>query len=152
MTCILAAERRATPHMLAYLQRTLHDHYTADNLLGPRVLLPVIRAHLDTMDRLRHTATGDILTELLRIGARYAEFAGWLSHDTGDLVGAAQLCGQALEWAQVARDDQMASFVLMRRAAQALSARDGTYAAFTAEAAQRYDSDETIRYERSPPW
>lgn len=140
-----SSRRQATRETLDYLQRTLRDHYTADNLLGPRVLLPVISAHLEAIEQLRHDASGRMLDELLRTGAGYAEFAGWLCHDTGDLAGAAAWCNRALEWAQAAGDDRMAAFVMMRRAAQSISAREGAYAVRLASAAQRYRSPETTR-------
>ncbi|MDQ3578726.1 MAG: hypothetical protein M3443_14265 [Actinomycetota bacterium] len=133
---------RASADSLVFLRRTLHDHYTADNLLGPRVLLPVITAYVEGIERLRHGIGGSMLDELLSIGAGYAEFAGWLCHDSGNLTGAASWCARAFEWAQAAGDRRMAAFVLARRAAQAISTRDGAMAARLASAAQQ-DRDPT---------
>jgi len=129
--------RRPTADTLAYLARALKDLYATDNLLGPRILIPVIRAHLDTIDKFRTEATGSTLDGLLSIGGAYAEFAGWLSQDSGDMAGAAQWCGQALEWAEMAGDSRLAAFVRMRRAAQAISSRQGEYAVRWAAAAQK---------------
>ncbi|MFL6115404.1 MAG: hypothetical protein ACJ786_29270 [Catenulispora sp.] len=140
-----SVKRRLTPETLSYLKRHLQDQYAADNLLGPRVMLPGIIDHFNTIERLRQAASGQELDELLSLGAGYAEFAGWLSHDAGDLSGAAMWCGKALEMAEAAGDDVMAAFTIMRRAAAAISARDGGYAARLAKRAQRYDSPETIR-------
>lgn len=137
--------RLATPDTLTYLRQTLHSHYTADNLLGPRVLLPVIVEHVRAIDQLRRGANGSTLDELLRVGAGYAEFAGWLSQDSGDMAGAAAWCDRALEWAQAGGDDRMASFVMTRRAVQSLSRQDGAYAIRLAAAGQRYRGGDTAR-------
>jgi len=142
---VLNVKRRLTPETLAYLKRHLQDQYAADNLLGPRVMLPGVVEHLETIKRLRAGATGQELDELLSLGAGYAEFAGWLSHDAGDYAGAATWCGTALEMAEAAGDDVMAAFAMMRRAAAAISSREGAYAARLAGRVQRYDSPETIR-------
>lgn len=140
-----SVKRRLTSETLGYLKRHLQDQYAADNLLGPRVMLPGIIDHFNTIERLRQGASGQELDELLSLGAGYAEFAGWLSHDAGDLSGAGMWCGKALEMAEAAGDDVMAAFTIMRRAAAAISARDGVYAARLAKRAQRYDTPETIR-------
>lgn len=128
-----------------WLARSLREHYQADNLLGPAVLLPVLTAHLGTIGRMRRTATGSVLADLLQVGAGYAEFAGWLSQDAGDLAGANQLYGQGMELAQAAGDDRMAAFILVRRAVQALAANEAAYAARLAQAAQRNRSPLTAR-------
>jgi tetratricopeptide (TPR) repeat protein len=137
--------RHATPETLIYLRNTLNSHYTADNLLGPRALLPVITAHVDAIEQLLQGAAGATYDELLRVGAGYAEFAGWLCQDSGDLGGAAVWCDRALEWAQAGGDERMAAFVMTRRAVQSISAGKGTYAVRLAMAAQRGgDRPETI--------
>ncbi|MEY9904346.1 tetratricopeptide (TPR) repeat protein [Catenulispora sp. MAP12-49] len=140
-----SARRRLTPETLSYLRKHLQDQYVADNLLGPRVMLPGIIDHFETIEALRRDANGDVLIELLRLAAGYAEFAGWLCHDAGDLDGAASWCGKSLEMAQAGGDDVMAAFTMMRRAAGAISARDGAFAARLAAAVQRYSTPETIR-------
>lgn len=134
---------QATPDLLEYLRDSLHNHYTTDNRLGPRILLPVITAHLDSIEQLRQNTSGRTLDELLRIGAAYSEFAGWLCHDSGRLEDASRWCRQSLEFAHAAGDDRMAAFVFTRRAAQAISRRDGEYAARVASAARRYSGDGT---------
>ncbi|MFU8875888.1 hypothetical protein [Micromonospora sp. SL4-19] len=137
--------RRVTPDLLRFLRRSLRDHYTADNLLGPRALLPAITAHADTIEQMARDASGQSLDDLLRVGAGYAEFAGWLHQDAGDTEGATAWYRRALEWAEAGQDDRMAAFVLTRRAVQAISARNGAHAARLAGAAQRDRGPETLR-------
>jgi tetratricopeptide (TPR) repeat protein len=136
---------RATPEFVARLGEGLRHHYTADNLIGPRTLLPVMEAQANAIEALTRDASSHLLTDLLQVGAGYAEFAGWLSQDSGDQGMATNWYRRALEWAEAAGDDRMAGFVLMRRAVQAIGARRGSQAAVLAHAAQRGDGPTTAR-------
>ncbi|MEV0649781.1 helix-turn-helix domain-containing protein [Phytomonospora sp. NPDC050363] len=135
----------ATPELVTYLRQSLHQHYTADNRLGPRVLLPMVAANVKMIDQMRLAASGRLLDDLLSIGAGYAEFAGWLSEDSGDAGGAASWYARALEWSEVAEDDRLASFSLTRRAVQAIGQGDVRYGAKLARAAQRFNTPITAR-------
>lgn len=134
-----------TAETLGWFEQNLRNQYTADNLLGPRALMPLMRSYVDTIEQMQEKASGTVLDRLLRIGAGYAEFTGWLHHDAGDLRGAALWASRALEWAEGGGDERMTSFVLMRRAAAALTARNGAYATRFAQAAQRLQSDDSGR-------
>ncbi|MEV6491905.1 hypothetical protein AB0M20_25310 [Actinoplanes sp. NPDC051633] len=136
---------RPAPELVASLGEGLHHHYTADNLIGPRTLLPVMEAQAHTIESLTRDASGHLLTDLLQVGAGYAEFAGWLAQDSGSSTIATNWYRLALEWAEAAGDDRMAGFVLMRRSVQAIGARQGSHAAHLAQAAQRGDGPTTAR-------
>ncbi|MDQ1294959.1 MAG: hypothetical protein QG608_2844 [Actinomycetota bacterium] len=136
---------RASAHLVTWLERTLHQHYTDDNLVGPRVLLPVITAQIATIEQARSETRGQLEEDLLRTGAAFAEFAGWLCQDAGNPGSARAWYARALEEAEAAGDERMSAFVLMRRATQAISAGDGQYAVRLARAAQRDHSDHTAR-------
>ncbi|MGW4944505.1 hypothetical protein ACWEOZ_23270 [Actinoplanes sp. NPDC004185] len=137
--------QQATPELLDSLRAGLRHHYTSDNLLGPRALLPVITAHADSIERLAQHAGGKMLDDLLTVGAGYAEFAGWLSQDSGDPAGAVAWYRRALEWAEAGQDERMAAFVMTRRAVQAIGSRNGALAARLARVSLRSDSPETAR-------
>lgn len=137
--------QRVTPELLATLRDGLRHQYTADNLLGPRALLPAVIAHADTVEHLAREATGPTMDQLLRIGAGYAEFAGWLYQDSGDAEAATTWYRRALEWAEVGQDPRMAAFVLTRRAVQAIASRNGAHGARLAHAAQRDHDPMTAR-------
>ena len=137
--------QRVAPGMAASLAEGLRYHYTADNLLGPRTLLPVIQAQTDAIESLAQDASGQLLVDLLRVGAGYAEFAGWLAQDSGSPAVATEWYRRALELAEAAGDDRMAGFVLMRRSVQAIGARRGAQAAQLARAAQRNGDPSTLR-------
>ncbi|GAA2842314.1 helix-turn-helix domain-containing protein [Kribbella solani] len=143
----IALGRVASPtsESLDWLEQNLRSQYTADNLLGPRVLMPLMNSYVSSIEEMQRGARGSVLERLLRIGAGYAEFTGWLHHDAGDLSGAAFWASRALEWAEGGGDDRMTSFVMMRRAAAALTAGEGGQAVLYAQRAQRFDSAETGR-------
>ncbi len=139
------ASRQATPELVRSLEQALTSHYTTDNLLGPKALLPVVAATADTIEDLQRGASGDLLDDLLRVGAGYAEFAGWLSQDAGDDTTATGWYRRSLEWSEAAGDARMASFVLTRRAVQHLATADTRKASRLAVAAQRDGSPVTAR-------
>ncbi|MFJ8963661.1 hypothetical protein ACIRG5_30155 [Lentzea sp. NPDC102401] len=134
-----------TTETIAYLRSNLHNQYLTDNLIGPRALLPVITAHVSTVNSLRRQVSGKAMDELLAIEAGYAEFAGWLSHDSGDLSNATRWYNHAYEMANAAGDERMCAFVLTRRAVQSIGEGDAYYGAKLAVMAQRDDSVRTAR-------
>lgn len=142
---VLGGAVAPTSETLDWLEQNLRSQYTADNLLGPRVLMPLMNSYVTGIEEMQRGARGSVLERLLRIGAGYAEFTGWLHHDAGDLHGAKLWASRALEWAEGGGDDRMTSFVMMRRAAAALTAGEGGYAVKFAQRAQRFDSAETGR-------
>ena len=130
---------------LSWYDSSLRELYNADNTLGPVLLLPAVSTHVQNIERMIPNSDGELLDELLRVGAGYAEFAGWLSQDAGDLTSARTWSARAHEWAECADDQRMVSFVLLRRAVQAIGAGDGRMGVRLAVAAQRDDSTPTTR-------
>ncbi|RLK58688.1 hypothetical protein CLV68_3161 [Actinokineospora cianjurensis] len=97
------------------LLKTLDHYASTDNLAGPHSLIQVAPQQLRFIEELLRKARGKDRVQLLRVGARYAEFAGWIYQDTGTLATAMQVSGEALDFAQEAEDDELASYILMRR-------------------------------------
>jgi transcriptional regulator with XRE-family HTH domain len=140
-----ASPRRATQPALDWYASSLREQYSADNTVGPALLLPAMTTHVQAIEQMVKGTEGALLDELLRVGAGYAEFAGWLSHDAGDLGAARRWYALAREWADAADDRRMLSWVLMRRAVQAIGDGDGAYGVRLAAAAQRDTSTGTLR-------
>ncbi|WP_285500252.1 hypothetical protein [Actinokineospora sp. NBRC 105648] len=97
------------------LLKTLDFYASTDNLAGPHSLVQVVPQQLRFIEDLLRDARGKDRAQLLRVGARYAEFAGWIYQDTGSLTSAMQASGEALDFAQEAEDEALASYILMRR-------------------------------------
>ncbi|MGH3921682.1 MAG: hypothetical protein ACRDTT_02200, partial [Pseudonocardiaceae bacterium] len=133
----IQAPERVDAEIVGYLQRVLEEHDTADNLRGERHLIDVVAAQMRFVDHLRRGARGEVRNELLTVGARYAEFAGWLHHDAGDTQAATYWTDRAMEWAQEAGNDVCVSSILTEKANQAKGQRDADRAISLARAAQR---------------
>lgn len=130
--------------IVSWLGRLFPEYSSADYMLGPRHLLPVIAEHLRIIDGL--VSSTDAPNErLLLVGARYAEFACWLHQDAGSLRRAAHWADRALRWARLAGQDGLASYVLMRKSSLATSRRDPRAAVALAREAARPSSALTGR-------
>jgi hypothetical protein len=126
------------PGALDYLRRVLAEYMRADNLLGPHHLKTIVTGHLDLISQLLRTARGADRTQLLEIAARFAEFAGWLHQDAGDLTAAAHWSVQAGEYAHELDDPRLSAYVFMRRSNIATDMDDPGSAIGLAEAALRH--------------
>ncbi|MQS12208.1 hypothetical protein F7Q99_07845 [Streptomyces kaniharaensis] len=122
---------------VCHLRSVMPGHYKAANLLGSRHALDSVTRHVQLLDRLQQNAGGHARDELLTIGARTAEFLGWLNQDLGDFDQALYWSDRAMEWAQETGDDVMAAYVLFRKSNQATARRNAQQAVSLARAAQR---------------
>jgi transcriptional regulator with XRE-family HTH domain len=122
---------------LATMEALLGEYARADNTVGPGHLIGVVGQHLAHLDSLLSSADHDLLSPALRLSSQYAEFAGWLSQDAGDLAEAERWTDRALDFL-VAEDDPAArSYVMMRKAGIAAERRDVVRSAGLADAATR---------------
>jgi transcriptional regulator with XRE-family HTH domain len=132
----VSVPRRVDPEAVGRLGTILTEYAKIDNLLGPAHLLDLTSLHLDFISELLTVASGEGRTELLTVGARYAEFTGWLHQDAGDPQAAAYWSDR--RWAgQAAGNDLMVSYVLMRKSNQASSVGDAPRTLGLARAALR---------------
>ena len=133
----LHAPERVDAEIVGYLQRVLEEHIKADKRHGPHEPIEVATVQMRVIDRLRQGARGEVRNELLTVAARYAEFVGWLHQDGGDAHAATHWTDRAMEWAQEADDNELVSYVLMRKSHQARDQRDAQRVVGLAQAAQR---------------
>ncbi|WP_433528370.1 helix-turn-helix domain-containing protein [Micromonospora sp. CA-263727] len=138
---VLDRPRRLDPQVLGYFRRLLTEHYTADKMLGPRQLLGPVMAQLDVLDTLRRHAAPGSAESVLRLLTQYAEFAGWLHQDSGDLIAAMHWSDRASQWAQAAGDDEMVAYLLVRKSNIATLDNDPNAVIALAAAAQHVRGD-----------
>jgi hypothetical protein len=69
------------------------------------------------------------------VESRWAQFAGWLSNDAGDIHSRDPWADRALRLAREADYAEMVAYVLMRQSRWAVEDRDGPRAVSLAEAA-----------------
>ncbi len=138
---MLDGPRRPDPQVLDYFRRLLAEHYTADKMLGPRQLLGPVMAQLDVLDSLRRHIAPGADRPVLRLLTQYAEFAGWLHQDAGELPAAWHWSDRASQWAQAAGDDEMVAYMLVRKSNIATLDTDPAAVVGLAAAAQRVRGD-----------
>ncbi len=133
---LVAATSLRTESALAdSLLGTLDLYSNMDNLAGPQSFVNIAPQQLRFVEDLLSNARGKDRKQLLYVGARYAEFAGWVYQDTGALNSAMQMSSTALDFAQEAEDEMLISYILMRRSNIATDAKRPELALKLADAA-----------------
>ncbi len=137
--------RAAGPELLDYLDHVFDDCARTDNVAGPRYVGGTVSQQLAMIDELCPEAHGSTRDGLLARGARYAELAGWLNQDAGNLEAALYWSDRAMEYAQVLGDPRLTSYILMRKSNVTGDARQAGRALGLAEAALRHSDRLTPR-------
>ncbi|WP_206779412.1 helix-turn-helix domain-containing protein, partial [Frankia sp. EI5c] len=97
--------------------RTLFDNYRRlGQSVSPGVLLPALIAQTHTLRELSTQAGPRARQDLLRLGARYAEYVGWLTQETGDDQAAMWWTQRAVELAAAGGDPHLAAYAKVRHA------------------------------------
>jgi tetratricopeptide (TPR) repeat protein len=144
---VVAATSGHTESALAdSLLGTLDQYYSMDNLAGPKSLVSIAPQQLKFVEDLLSKARDKDRKQLLYVGARYAEFAGWVYQDTGALNSAMQMSSMALDFAQEMGDDTLTSYILMRRSNIATDAKRPELALKLVDAALSKATDLPPRY------
>jgi hypothetical protein len=131
------AHRYADGSVVGYFRQQLDACAADDQAYGPKRTLPVVLGVLAAIEQTtRHTKTA-VRPELLRLGARGAEFAGWLYRDITMPELANYWRDRAVEYAQAAGDLPMQGYVLLKKSQSAWDERDGLRMLTLAQAAQQ---------------
>lgn len=104
-----------TPDALQVFESLLDAFIQADAVLGPQAAIGGVCEQVRVLETLLPVAPDGLRSALLRLGARYSEFAGWLAQDSGDLKSAATWSIKALDMATEAGDAYLTSYIWMRR-------------------------------------
>ncbi|MBB4920569.1 helix-turn-helix domain-containing protein [Streptosporangium saharense] len=137
VTRALDRPSRVDGEVIDYFRRVLAEHYSADKMLGPRSLLRPVLAQIDVLDELRRGAGAKHADPLLQTLAQYAEMAGWLHQDLGELDAAMNWTRRAAEWALCAGDTQLSAYMLVRQSNIACLTDDYAAVVHLAAAARR---------------
>jgi transcriptional regulator with XRE-family HTH domain len=137
LTVALADARRYVDHsVVTYFCRQLDICEKNDGAYGPTETLPVVLGVLGAIGQCAREVRLDVLPQLLSVGARGAEFAGWLYRDTHNPERAALWYSRATEWAQEAGDTAAQGYILLRKSQMAYEERDARRVLTLAQAAQ----------------
>ncbi len=103
------------PLVVEWLAEILTGHARTAGMFGGRDLLPLMMRHVRFLRAGIGSARGQDAGRLSAVGARYAEFAGWLYQDLGHCGDSMFWTDRALAWARQAEDRGFESYVLMRQ-------------------------------------
>jgi tetratricopeptide (TPR) repeat protein len=106
---------RPTPEVIAYLTNIRAEHARADTLLGPRYLVAPVQSQMPLIERLCQAARSSERQAILYIGARFAEFCGWLYQDLGYTDSAIYWTDFALDYAAELGDARLIAYTLHRK-------------------------------------
>ncbi|MFF3440377.1 hypothetical protein [Streptosporangium sp. NPDC002721] len=122
----VSPDRCVAPELVDYFHLQLLSHYAADAFLGPRHLIGTVVVQCQSIAELAGQAEGEVRRELLRLGAGFAAFAGWLYQDAGVTEQAALWLNVNLEMAHRAQDVQLISHALTNKAMLAADLGDAS--------------------------
>ncbi|MGW2324207.1 helix-turn-helix domain-containing protein [Streptomyces sp. NPDC001700] len=145
-----ATRRPVNPAVVGHLQQLRATLVQSDGLYGPHAAISAVHDHLTVIERqLLPAARGPLRREILKTGAEWAEFAGWLYEDLGRPQQSLWWSDRAMEWAQEADDPVRQAFVLMRKAQQSVGLGQRQRAIGLASAALRVRGDVPARIRAS---
>lgn len=137
LAAALADARRYMDHSVVnYFHRQLDTCENDDGAHGPTKTLPTVLGILGAIEQSVREVRLDILPQLLSVGARGAEFAGWLYRDVHNPERAALWYSRATEWAQEAGDTAAQGYILLKKSQMAYDGRDARRVLTLAQAAQ----------------
>jgi hypothetical protein len=118
------ARRYADSAVSGYLQDQLTAYAVSDGTRGPKETLPLVLAIVAAVECTARDARAAVRRDLLAVGARGAEFAGWLYRDSAVLRLAGYWHDRAVEWAQLAAETALQGYVLLKKSQAAWDERD----------------------------
>lgn len=130
------ARRYADSTVAGYLRTQLAACAVSDGTRGPNQTLPRALAIIAAIDRAARDARPAAQRELLVVGARAAEFAGWLYRDSAAPHLASYWHDRSVEWAQMAGDQALQGYVLLKKSQAAWDVRDAHRMLMLARAAR----------------
>jgi hypothetical protein len=130
------APRYADPAVVDHYRGQLLAFAADDGKLGARRTLPLVLGTIGAIEQTAREARPTVRRDLLAVGARCAEFAGWLYRDLGVPELATYWRDRATEWAQEAGDSAMQGYVLLKKSQAAWDQRDATRMLTLAQAVQ----------------
>lgn len=113
---------------------------------SPGAVLPPVIAQTHVLRGLAHRAPAGIRDDFLVLGARFAEYAGWMAQESGNAQAALWWTAKAVGMAAAGNDHDLAVYALVRRALVTLYREDAAQTIELARQAQvRQDTPPRIR-------
>jgi hypothetical protein len=131
-----AAAREVDPELASHWMTLLRVLGRHDAMVGARDVLDTAGHELGLITRHRQVARGELHIQLIGVEARWAWFASWLSHDSGDWHRRDAWIDRALQLAQAVDDREMVAWVLLWQSRWAAMRHDAPRATALADAAR----------------
>ncbi|MFD8386013.1 helix-turn-helix domain-containing protein [Streptomyces sp. NPDC059679] len=122
LTQTVASPTRVDHTTLDWLERLLAEHRRAEDTLGSRPLIGMVRRQLDTVTDLYAGASGELATRVVRLASEHAQFLAWMAEDQGNAPVALTWYDRSSDWALEALDPNMAATALSMKSHLAWSA------------------------------
>ncbi|OBF63931.1 hypothetical protein A9X06_09280 [Mycobacterium sp. 852002-51759_SCH5129042] len=103
------------PLFVDHLKIQLAERVRMDALTGPLYVVKALGSELSMIEDMCGRARGEMRESLLEVGARFAEFAGWLYQDAGDLKKSMYWTNTANDYAEELGDPHLISYILGRK-------------------------------------
>ncbi|MER7401046.1 helix-turn-helix domain-containing protein [Streptomyces sp. NPDC000070] len=136
VTSVVDTTHRVDAPTLDWLDRLLAEHRRAEDVIGSRPLVDVMRNQLHTVVDLYAGARGTLADRVIRLASEHAQFLAWMAQDQGQTAAALAWYDRSHEWALEAGDPNMAATTLSMKAHMAWSGGRGTRCVRLAEAAR----------------
>ncbi|MFI7015479.1 helix-turn-helix domain-containing protein [Streptomyces sp. NPDC050164] len=136
VTSVVDTTHRVDVPTLDWLDRLLAEHRRAEDVIGSRPLVGVMRNQLHTVVDLYAGARGPLADRVVRLASEHAQFLAWMAQDQGQTAAALAWYDRSHEWALEAGDPNMAATTLSMKAHMAWSGGRGTRCVRLAEAAR----------------
>ncbi|MET9863004.1 helix-turn-helix transcriptional regulator [Streptomyces smyrnaeus] len=121
ITGVVDTAHRVDAVTLDWLDRLLAEHRRAEDFIGSRPLVSVMREQLRTVVSLHAGARGELADRVVRLAAEHAQFLAWMAQDQDDTAAALAWFDRSHEWALEAGDADMAATTLNMKAHMAWS-------------------------------
>ena len=130
------ARRYMDADVVMYFSERIASLAADDGKRGPRCTLPPVLGVIAAVEHCARQVRPAVRRDLLAVGARAAEFAGWLYRDIGSPGEAAYWRDRATEWAQEGGHHILQGYVVLRKSQAAWDERDAIRMLTLAQAAQ----------------
>jgi transcriptional regulator with XRE-family HTH domain len=136
VTSVVGNGHRVDAPTLGWLDRLLAEHRRAEDEIGSRPLVDVMRQQLRTVVDLYASARGRLADRVVRLASEHAQFLAWMAQDQAQTAAALAWYDRSHEWALEAADANMAATTLSMKAHMAWSGGRGDRTVRLAEAAR----------------
>lgn len=115
LTRVLDHPQRSDTEIAEFFSRILDVYKSHDFIVDPTLRIGSVVHQVGVLDHLARDARSVARSALRSVQAEYAEYAGWLHEQVGNVASAVAWTDKAAAWAQAAGSYQIVTFTMIRR-------------------------------------